>query len=88
MSYAQFDTHGNFLNVVLRFNAAAYGFTDTSSTYNFSPWHKDLIQKDQARAQFASRVINYSEAYATALQSVFNKRPVPFLLPFDSVNAQ
>ncbi len=83
MAYTQFDTYGNYLTVSLRFNPEAYGFTDTSSSYNFSPWHKDLIQKDQARAQFASRVINYSEAYATALQSAFNKRPVPFLLQFD-----
>jgi hypothetical protein len=87
MAYTQFDTYGNFLTVSLRFNPEAYGFSDTSSEYNFSAWHRDLIQKDPARAQFASRVINYSEAYATALQSAFNKRPVPFLIPFDSANA-
>lgn len=86
MAYTQFDTYGNSLNVVLRFNPEAYGFADTSSSYNFSPWHKDLIQKDQARSQFASRVINYSEAYAAALQNAFNKRPVPFLVQFDSAN--
>ncbi len=87
MAYTQFDTYSNFLTVSLRFNPEAYGFTDTSSSYNFSPWHKDLIQKDQARSQFASRVINYSEAYAAALQNAFNKRPVPFLLPFDLSSA-
>lgn len=84
MSYTQFDRFGSFMEIRLRFNPVAYGFMDTNTEYNFSAWHKDVIQSDQARAQFASRVVSYSEAYASTLQLAFNKSPAPFLLQFDT----
>jgi hypothetical protein len=84
MSYTQFDRYGSFMQIRFRFNPAAYGFMDTNTEYNFSPWHKDVIQSDQARAQFASRVVSYSEAYANALQLAFNKSSAPFMLQFDA----
>ena len=84
MRYTQFDRFGSFMEIRLRFNPVAYGFMDTDTEYNFSPWHKDVIQSDQARAQFASRVVSYSEAYANALQLAFNKSPASFMLQFDA----
>lgn len=84
MTYTQFDRYGSFMAIRLFFNPVAYGFMDTNTDYNFSPWHKDVIQSDQARAQFASRVVSYSEAYANALQLAFNKSQAPFMLQFDA----
>jgi len=83
MNYTQFDSYGGFLRVILRFNPIAYGFADSSASYEMSPWQKDLIRSDSAKSQFAAKVVAYSEAYANALQGAFNKRPLPFMIEFD-----
>jgi hypothetical protein len=84
MNYTQYDGYGSYLQVVLRLNPIAYGLQDSSASYEMSPWHKDLIRSDSAKSQFAAKVVAYSEAYANALQGAFNKRPLPFMIQFDS----
>jgi hypothetical protein len=86
MNYTQFDSYGGFLRVILRFNPIAYGFADSSASYEMSPWQKDLIRSDSAKSQFAAKVVAYSEAYANALQGAFNKRPLPFTIQFDETS--
>jgi hypothetical protein len=82
-NYTEFDRNGRFLQVRVRFNPVAYGFADSNADWNSSMWHRDYINTDTTKMHFISRIIAYSEAYASSLNNSFNNAPSQFSLAFD-----
>lgn len=58
-----------FLDFSYYINPAIWGYVNTSSTVDRSPWNSTLITRDPSKAIFMTTLVAYAEAYSSVLSN-------------------
>lgn len=58
-----------FLDFSYYVNPAIWGYANTSSTVDRSPWNSALITRDPTKASFMTALVAYAEAYSSVLSN-------------------
>jgi hypothetical protein len=73
MFYTQLDQRGHFVRYQYIVDPAQFGLSTADSSLTDSPWHRDRLERDPARQQFAKQFVAYAESLSSLLEGSFSQ---------------
>lgn len=79
LSFTRNGTSGNFLQIMLKVNPEAYGFTRESEiNWGRNPWNKTMAFNDPTKKQFIDALSSWGLTFAKQMDDALRQKPAAF----------